>query len=294
MTSRSVRKVTESVEQSEGEGDGTTIKRCLGDDVSDIVDPFLMLDEFTVNPPTGFPDHPHRGFELVSYILKGTGQHEDFMGNKGKLKTGDVQWLTAGRGIVHCEWSYGEEKAHGLQLWINLAKDQKMQEPSCQEMLAEDIPRTSKEGIEVKVIAGEAFGIKSTIRTRTPTLYLHFTMNEGTTLNQPIPKGWNAFVHVLSGKALFGPESKEKLVIPTQTAILNAKGDCVIAQNQGSDPCSFILLAGQPLNEPVAQQGPFVMNTEEELHQALEDYKSCINGFERANSWQSNFQQSNS
>lgn len=292
MTSRSVLTVTESVEQSEGEG--TIIKRCLGEDVSDTVDPFLMLDEFIVNPPTGFPDHPHRGFELVSYILQGTGQHEDFMGHKGKLKTGDVQWLTAGRGIIHCEWSHGEEKARGLQLWINLAKKEKMQEPSIQEMVAENIPVSSKEGIEVKVIAGEAFGVKSKIRTRTPTLYLHFTMSEGTTLNHPIPQGWNSFVHVLSGKALFGPENKEKLVKSTQTAILSSEGECVKVQNQWSDPCSFILLAGQPLNEPVAQQGPFVMNTEEELFQAMDDYKSCTNGFERGRSWQSSFLQSSS
>lgn len=292
MASRSILTVSESVEQSEGEG--TIIKRCMGEDVTDTVDPFLMLDEFIVNPPTGFPDHPHRGFELVSYILQGTGQHEDFMGHKGKLKTGDVQWLTAGRGIIHCEWSHGEEKAHGLQLWINLAKKEKMQEPSIQEIVAENIPVSSKEGIEVKVIAGEAFGVKSKIRTRTPTLYLHFTMNEGTTLNHPIPQGWNSFVHVLSGKALFGPEIKEKLVKSTQTAILSSEGECVKVQNQWSDPCSFILLAGQPLNEPVAQQGPFVMNTEEELFQAMDDYKSCTNGFERGRSWQSSFIQSSS
>ncbi|XP_063414745.1 pirin-like isoform X2 [Mytilus trossulus] len=248
-----------------------------------------MLDEFKVKPPAGFPDHPHRGFETVSYVLKGTGQHEDFCGHKGALNSGDVQWMTCGRGIVHCEMPQGTDEAHGLQLWVNLAKKNKMIEPAYQELLDKDIPRSTENGTTIKVIAGKAFGKTSPMYTRTPTMYLDFKMQKGSSVDQPIPTGWNSFIYVLSGSAHFGNSDKPTPGKPYDTLVLSEEGDFIHISNLESDTCHFVLIGGQPLNEPVAQYGPFVMNTDEEIEQALLDYKLGQNGFENAKTWKSEY-----
>lgn len=287
MASKTVVQTVASVEHDEGEG--AVVRRSIGMPELKHLDPFLMLDEFKVKPPAGFPDHPHRGFETVSYILQGTGQHEDFCGNKGSLTSGDVQWMTAGKGIVHCEMPQGTEEAHGLQLWVNLAKKDKMIDPAYQELLDNDIPRSNKDGVTVKVIAGETSGVKSSIYTRTPTMYLDFQMKKGSSFDQPIPAGWNSFVYVLSGSAQFGGTDKPTVAKPYDTLVLSEEGDAIHIFNPESDTCHFVLIGGLPLNEPIAQYGPFVMNTEEEIQQALLDYKMGQNGFENAKTWKSEY-----
>lgn len=283
--SRTVDKKILSKEQDEGVG--ARVRRSIGRPELRQFDPFLMLDEFKAGKPAGFPDHPHRGFETVSYMLDGSFRHEDFCGHKGIINSGDLQWMTAGRGIVHCEMPNGEGISHGLQLWVNLKKEDKMVEPKYQELLAKDIPSATKDGVTVKVIAGEAFGIKSKIYTRTPTYYLDFKMQKGTQLSQPIPEGWNSFVYILEGKALFGPKGNQQEGEPHYTITLKQDGNCLQVENKDSDLCHFVLLAGQPLNEPVVQHGPFVMNTQEEIRQAMQDYQMGRNGFEKARTWSS-------
>ncbi|KAL8617108.1 hypothetical protein ACOMHN_014278 [Nucella lapillus] len=283
--SRRVEKCFLSVEQDEGMG--ARVRRTIGRPELRNLDPFLMLDEFRVAAPAGFPDHPHRGFETVTYMLSGSTRHEDFCGHKGIINAGDLQWMTAGRGIVHCEMPHGNGLSHGLQLWVNLSHRDKMIEPSYQELLAKDIPQATHEGVTVKVIAGEAFGVKSKVYTRTPTTYLDFKMEKSSHLTQPIPDGWNCFVYVLRGRAFFGPEGNEVLGEAHHVLTLKQDGHSLQVFNKDQEPCHFVLMAGQPLNEKVSQHGPFVMTTEEEVEQASKDYLHYQNGFEQAQGWNS-------
>ncbi|BFZ15235.1 hypothetical protein BsWGS_18273 [Bradybaena similaris] len=286
MGARTANLSFESVWQNEGVG--ARVRRSIGRSELKNFDPFLLLDEFRGKAPAGFPDHPHRGFETVTYMLLGETVHEDFMGHKGRIKAGDLQWMTAGRGIVHCEMP-GKEDAQGLQLWVNLKKADKMIAPSYQELLDKDIPKAEKNGVKVKVIAGEAFGIKSPVYTRTPTSYLDFKMSPGSQLEQPVPKDWNAFIYILSGEAWFGPTGSEKLCKAQHTTTFNNDGEIVRAINKGSEVCHFVLIAGQPIGEPVVQHGPFVMTTQEEIRQAFIDYRNGQNGFENALTWSSDY-----
>lgn len=312
---RVIAKKIESVKQ--GEGEGAVVRRSIGRPELKNLDPFLMLDEFYVSRPAGFPDHPHRGQETVTYMLDGKFRHEDFAGHVGEIGPGDLQWMTAGRGIVHCEMPLGEGEGHGLQLWVNLAHKDKMVEPAYQELLAKDIPKVSANGVTVSVIAGSAFGTTSPVYTRTPTTYLHFRMAPGSVLTQALPAQWNGFVYTLKGEGQFGlpavpPEAAAaevssdgttspanlshlvgdgKLGTHTKahhTLVLSAAreqdGMVVVA---GSAGCDFVLIAGQPIGEPTVQYGPFVMNTQDEIAKTFEDYRSGKNGFERAPHWQS-------
>jgi len=277
----------ESVEQDEGVG--ARVRRSIGRPELRNFDPFLMLDEFKVAAPAGFPDHPHRGFETVTYVLEGETIHQDFMGHKGKIKAGDLQWMTAGRGVVHCEMPGGKSPCRGLQLWVNLKKSEKMMEPAYQELVDKDIPRVSQSGVTVKVIAGEAFNVKSPVYTRTPTYYLDFTMAPDSQLHQNIPTDWNAFIYILSGETFFGPAEKESLCKAHHTITLNNDGEFIHAHNKSKDPCHFVLIAGQPIKEPVVQHGPFVMTTREEINQTFQDYRQGKNGFENAMTWNSDY-----
>ncbi|KAL5012445.1 hypothetical protein ScPMuIL_010996 [Solemya velum] len=281
--SRTVVKSILSVEQAEGVG--ARVRRSVGRSELPNLDPFLMLDEFHVQHPAGFPDHPHRGFETVTYMLKGACRHEDFCGHKGTINPGDLQWMTAGRGIVHCEMPHGDDEGHGLQLWINLSKKDKMIPPAYQELLDKDIPKATKDGVTVKVIAGESFGIKSPVYTRTPTMYLDFKMEKGSKFSQEIAPGWSAFIYLLSGTASSGSDEKE--YSPHYTLVLSDTGENIEVENKGEEICHLVLLAGQPIKEPVVQHGPFVMNSKEEIRQAMQDYRSGKNGFENAETWMS-------
>ncbi|XP_061669849.1 pirin isoform X2 [Syngnathoides biaculeatus] len=257
MNGRKVEKTVLSVEQ--GEGVGARVRRSIGRKELQNLDPFLMLDEFRVSKPAGFPDHPHRGFET---------------------------WMTAGRGVVHAEMPVSEEPLVGLQLWVNLSRQNKMVEPAYQELRTSEIPKPSQGGVTVAVISGEALGAKSKVFTRTPTMYLDFELRTGSQHVQPVPSGWTTFIYTLSGTIHVGPDEDQQKVEPHHTAVLG-DGDCVQFENKGADISHFVLVAGEPINEPVAKHGPFVMNTQEEISQAIGDYRNAQNGFERALNWRS-------
>ncbi|KAA8523594.1 hypothetical protein F0562_010017 [Nyssa sinensis] len=267
------------------EGVGAIVRRSIGRFELKYFDPFLALDEFSVTAPAGFPDHPHRGFETVTYMLQGAVTHEDFEGHKGTIGAGDLQWMTAGRGIVHSEMPAAQGTQKGLQLWINLSSQHKMIEPRYQEIMSKDIAEAAKDGIKVRVIAGEALGTKSPVYTRTPTMYLDFTLKPGAHLQQPIPISWNAFVYVLDGEGVFG--NSRSLPVVAHHLLLLGTGDGLEAWNKSSKPLKFILVGGEPLGEPVVQLGPFVMNTQEEIDQTIEDFENYANGFEKARHWRS-------
>ncbi|XP_059653390.1 pirin-like protein isoform X1 [Cornus florida] len=314
---RSPRSVVKKVlAKPQNEGDGAVVRRSIGSSELKNLDPFLMLDEFAVSPPAGFPDHPHRGglymyiytymwiypcscsfswmltpcdvftgFETVTYMLEGSFSHQDFAGHKGTIGTGDVQWMTAGRGIIHSEMPAGEGTQRGLQLWINLSSKDKMIEPRYQELLREDIKREEKDGVEVRIIAGEAMGIQSPDYTRTPTMYLDFTLKPGAQLHQNISESWNSFVYIIEGEGVFG--SLNSSPVTAYHVLVLGHGDGLSVWNKSAKPLRFVLIGGQPLNEPVVQYGPFVMNTQAEINQTLEDYRGRKNGFERAKHWRS-------
>eukprot|EP00262_Sarcandra_glabra_P016463 TRINITY_DN5373_c0_g1_i2.p1 TRINITY_DN5373_c0_g1~~TRINITY_DN5373_c0_g1_i2.p1 ORF type:complete len:302 (-),score=55.21 TRINITY_DN5373_c0_g1_i2:240-1145(-) len=271
--------------RAQHEGDGAIVRRSIGRLELKYFDPFLLLDEFSVTAPAGFLDHPHRGFETVTYMLEGAVTHEDFEGHKGTIKAGDLQWMTAGRGIVHSEMPASQGTQKGLQLWINLSSKHKMIEPKYQELQSDHVPEVSKDGAHVRVIAGEAMGIQSPVNTRTPTLYLDFTLKPSAHLRQPIPSTWNSFVYVLEGEGIFG-NSKSTLVA-AHNLLLLGPGDGLEAWNKSSKSLRFIVIGGEPLGEPVVQFGPFVMNTQGEIDQTIEDFQCCINGFEKAKQWRS-------
>ncbi|XP_071725688.1 pirin-like protein [Rutidosis leptorrhynchoides] len=266
------------------EGAGAVVRRSIGRFELKTFDPFLVLDEFSVTAPAGFPDHPHRGFETVTYMLQGALTHEDFEGHKGNIGAGDVQWMTAGKGMVHSEMpaSHGTQK--GLQLWINLSSRDKMIEPKYQEMRSANIAKASKDGVTVKVIAGESLGIRSPVNTRTPTMFLDFTLEPGAQLEQPIPESWNAFVYVLEGEGVFGNSRKSST---SHHILLLGPGYGVEAWNLSSKMLRFILVGGEPIGQPVVQLGPFVMNTQEEIDQTINDFENFENGFEHARCWAS-------
>lgn len=273
--------------ESQREGDGASVRRSIGRPELKNLDPFLMLDEFSVSPPAGFPDHPHRGFETVTYMLEGSFTHQDFAGHKGTIGAGDLQWMTAGRGIIHSEMPASPGPNKGLQLWINLSSKDKMVEPKYQEMLAEDIPEKDEGGVKVRVIAGEAMGIRSPVYTRTPTMYLDFTLEPGAHLMQPIPRSYNAFIYIVEGEGVFGiPNSAP---VQAHYCLVLGPGDSVNVWNNSPshEPLRFVLIGGQPINEPVVQYGPFVMSTRAEIEQTFQDYQLCKNGFELAKYWRS-------
>ncbi|CAK9166036.1 unnamed protein product [Ilex paraguariensis] len=218
-------------------------------------------------------------------MLQGAVTHEDFEGHKGTIEAGDLQWMTAGRGIVHSEMPAAQGTQKGLQLWINLSSKHKMIEPRYQEITSKDIAEAAKDGVKVRVIAGEALGTKSEVYTRTPTMYLDFTLKPGAHLLQPIPLPWNAFVYILEGEGVFG--NSKSLPITAHHILLLGSGDGLEACNKSSKALRFILVAGQPLGEPVVQFGPFVMNSQEEIDQTVEDFENYTNGFEKARQWRS-------
>ncbi|XP_009339875.1 pirin-like protein [Pyrus x bretschneideri] len=268
--------------KTQHEGDGAVVKRTIGSRELRNLDPFLMLDHFSVSPPAGFPDHAHRGFETVTYMFQGAITHQDFAGHRGTIRTGDVQWMTAGRGIVHSEMPEGEGPNTGLQLWINLARKDKMIEPRYQELLSKDITRAEKDGVDVRVVAGEALGVTSPVYTRTPAMFLDFILKPRAQLHHCIPEAWTSFVYVIEGEGVFGSTHSS-----AHHVLVLGPGDGLSVCNKSSESLRFLLAAGQPLNEPVVSHGPFVMNTQEEIYQTIQDYHYGMNGFEMAKTWRS-------
>lgn len=290
--SREVDKIVISREQAEGAG--STVYRSIGGMQLRNFDPFLMLDLFDSgapdpNNPSGFPDHPHRGFETVSYILEGGFQHEDFDGNKGTLGPGDLQWMTAGRGILHSEMPLAGVRTRGLQLWVNLKSQDKLCPSAYQELKSEQIPVVTEGGVTAIVIAGTALGTTSKVYTRTPSHYIHYKIAPGGSVNHAIPAGWNAFLFTLTGKLTVNNGAP---IGPHNTVTLKKDGEGVTLSASSSENASrtnteFVLICGEPTGEPIVQHGPFVMNTQEEIREAISDYQYGRNGFEKAPGWYS-------
>ncbi len=291
------------------EGDGVTIHRAFPAGEVEDLDPFLLLDEMgpmavKAGEARGFPDHPHRGFETVTYMLDGQMEHRDSRGNHGVLRPGSVQWMTAGAGIVHSEMpgaelASGGGKLHGFQLlrdprktergakqfldrlavraapfalWVNLPRKDKMAEPRYQELPGEGIPvgRSEDGRVEARVIAGEALGVAARISTHTPILYLHFTLEPGAEHAQAVPEGANAFAYVIDGAMEAGGERVEE----REFVVFERGGGTVRLKNAGEEKLSVLSIAGVPIGEPVARYGPFVMNSREELVAAFEDFRA--------------------
>lgn len=264
----------------QGEGDGAEVRRIIGSRELRNLDPFLMMDHFEVHKPHGFPDHPHRGFETVTYMIEGMCKHEDFKGHSGEIGPGDTQWMTAGRGIIHAEMP-GSDVMTGLQLWVNLKATDKMCEPAYQEKTNNLLAKASKNGIDVTIIAGQSLGAKSETVTRTPTMYLDFKMQQGAVLEQNVESGWNAYMYVLSGRVKV--ENTE--VRANQAGVFEKNGTVFIIS--ALEATRFVLLAGRPIGEKIVQYGPFVMNEDHEINQAMRDYSMGVNGFEGSRTWQS-------
>lgn len=284
QTLRTIAGIINSVETLEGAG--FLVRRPFPKSSFPEFDPFLLLDELgpiylKPDQAKGAPDHPHRGFETVSYILDGRLEHKDSEGHTGLLNPGDVQWMTAGAGVVHSEMPEAEftrtgGRLHGIQLWVNLPQQDKMMPPRYQEIPAAQIPvaQTEDGSVTVRVIAGAALGVKAVIETRTPIIYLHFVLQPGATIAQLVPKEYNAFAYVLNGSGLFGTEQEQGS--DGQMVIFAQDGEEVAIANpaDAQQPLDLLLIAGIPLNEPVVRYGPFVMNTEAEIRQAIDDYRN--------------------
>jgi redox-sensitive bicupin YhaK (pirin superfamily) len=257
------------------DGAGVKLMRSLGQSHLARLDPFLMLDNFSSEEASdyiaGFPAHPHRGFETVTYMLDGHMRHEDHLGNVGELRSGGAQWMTAGRGIIHSEMPQQESgRMRGFQLWINLPAAEKMKPAGYRDIQADQIPVVElAKGGRVKVVAGTVQGVEGPISgISTQPLMIDVTLAEGESFTQPIPEGHNAFVYPFEGKLVIGAEA-----LPTNHAgILSAGSEVEIAALGG--PVRFLLLAAKPLREPVVQYGPFVMNSRQEIEQAIHDYQT--------------------
>jgi len=278
---RTVAGVVNSIETLEG--GGFLVRRPFPTPGFSEFDPFLLLDEMgpmELGPgeAKGAPDHPHRGFETVTYMLSGELEHKDSRGHAGRLSAGDVQWMTAGAGVVHSEMPSAEferkgGRMHAFQLWVNLPKRDKMIKPRYQEIPSSQIPQaTSSDGlVTVTVIAGEALGRKAVIETRTPIIYLHYRIKTGGSITQRVPHAYNGFAYVMDGEGKFGAEREHAK--DGQMVLFAQDGDEVRIENAADATLEVLLIAGLPLNEPVARYGPFVMNTREEIYQAIEDYR---------------------
>jgi len=267
------------------EGGGFVVRRPFPTGALPLVDPFLLLDEmgpaaYGPGEAKGAPDHPHRGFETVTYMLDGQFEHEDSAGNKGAIAAGDVQWMTAGSGVVHSEMPSedirrGGGRIHGFQVWVNLPARDKMMRPRYQEVPGSRIPRAATEDgrADVRVIAGEALGVRAVIDTRTPIVYQDWTLRPGALVEQPLAEGHHGLVYVFEGRAEVGSNGQE--LGDGELGLLGPVDGVRLAVPSGASAgARLLLLAGQPLREPVARYGPFVMNTESEIRQAIFDYQS--------------------
>ena len=264
------------------DGAGVKLIRVIGQPQLDMLDPFLLLDEFGTDQPedylAGFPEHPHRGFETVTYMLDGRMRHKDNHGNEGLLVPGSVQWMTAGRGLVHSEMPEQEAgRMRGFQLWVNLPASAKMSDPKYQEFAPDRIPvATPAAGVSVKVIAGDVSSDGASVRgpieqPATDPLYLDIGLDAGVAWRHRLPEGHSAFAYVFEGTATVGDGDDARPLESQQLGVLGGGDDFIV--QAGKDGARLILVAGRPLREPVARHGPFVMNTRQELMQAFVDFQ---------------------
>jgi len=274
MSERSILRRIRGTDTSDGAG--VKLKRIIGQPGLDMLDPFLLLDEFRSDSAddylAGFPEHPHRGFETVTYMLAGHMRHGDNHGNRGDLGPGSVQWMTAGRGILHSEMPQQENGLMwGFQLWVNLPAKDKLTEPRYQDIDPARIPTVHpQEGVEVKIIAGELFGAAGPVSgITTEPVYLDIALQPGAQLEVPLPEGHSAFAYVFDGA---DAQLAGDVLRRSELAVLSKGGSVRIGGREA--PARVLLVAGKPLGESVARYGPFVMNTPEEIHQAIADFRA--------------------
>lgn len=247
------------------------------------VDPFLLIDElgpivYAPGEAIGAPDHPHRGFETVTYVIEGENQHADSAGHRGEIRSGDVQWMTAGAGVVHAEMPSDRMireggRQHGFQIWINLPKADKLTRPRYQDVRSEDIPvwRSAAGDAWAKVIAGEAQGVRGAAQTRIPIGFTHYRLEPGARIDHVVDDGHAAIVYLMSGKARF---AGERTYAARAAIVFDRHGDVIPVENAGDVPLEFLMLTGKPIDEPMVRYGPFVMNTVDELEAAFTDFQS--------------------
>ncbi len=274
MLERHPRTVTELVgARSLLEGAGVRVKRTIALPTFDHLDPFLLLDQFDSDDPDeyirGFPEHPHRGIETVTYMIEGRVRHADSMGNSGVVGPGDAQWMTAGRGIIHSEMPEQDRGLmRGFQLWVNLPSGEKMCAPRYQDVPAGDIPAIEREAALIRVISGRILGTRGPItEIVTDPLFLDVSLEPGGALGLPVQPGHSAFVYVFEGGGMVGGTH-----VPISTLAVLGDGDRVDLLS-GDRRMRMLLIAARPLGEPIARWGPFVMNTQEEIAAAIEDYR---------------------
>jgi hypothetical protein len=261
------------------EGAGVRLKRSIATASLDNLDPFLLFDHFGSKDPAdyikGFPMHPHRGIETVTYMIKGVVNHKDSIGNSGSISSGDVQWMTSGGGIMHEEMPQpGQDEMIGFQLWVNLPARLKMGQPRYQNIFADQIPRVSRaDGVKILVIAGEVDDVRGPVtEIEADPVYLDITVPQNAEFKHPVEKDHTAFAYVFEGQGLFGGNNAEK-TINHPRLVEFGDGDFVTVKATDQH-VRFLLVSGKPLNEPIARYGPFVMNTQEEIQQALEDLRN--------------------
>jgi redox-sensitive bicupin YhaK (pirin superfamily) len=277
-TSRPVARVVDAARQLEGEG--FEVRRPFPSGALSMVDPFLLLDEMGPKDTgpgeaIGTGDHPHRGFETVTYMLDGEFEHRDSAGNHGTIRTGDVQWMTAGAGVVHSERpsaAFLERggRMHGFQLWVNLPRADKMRAPRYQDLRAEDLPKVDADGVHATVIAGDAFGVHGPADTHVPIVYVHARLDAGATATIPTSPTANAFAYVFGGQGSVG---RDRRPVRDGQAALFGPGDAIELRAAEHEPLEVLVLAGEPLHEPVVRYGPFVMNTKQEIIDAIDDFQ---------------------
>ncbi|HXS73240.1 MAG TPA: pirin family protein [Rhodanobacteraceae bacterium] len=274
MTSRTITRRARGIPTNDGAG--VKLTRVIGQRALEMLDPFLLLDEFGSDAANdyiaGFPNHPHRGFETVTYMLDGRMRHRDNQGNSGLLEPGSVQWMTAGRGIVHSEMP---EQDHGLmrgfQLWVNLPAADKMSAPRYQDIAPENIPNAEPApGVRVRVVAGEMFGVRGPVSgVATQPVYLDVALEPGARVEIPLPSTHNAFAYVFEGE---GARAGGEALAHRELGVLSSGDSLLLSADR--HPVRVLVVAGKPLNEPVAKYGPFVMNTPEQIVQAMQDFQA--------------------
>jgi quercetin 2,3-dioxygenase len=263
------------------EGGGFLVHRPIPARGLEQIDPFLLLDEMGPmdhgpGEAEGAPDHPHKGFELITYLIAGEMEHLDSHGNHGVLKAGDAQYMLGGTGLVHSEMPSAEFQRtgghrHGFQIWVNLAKADKALAPAYKDVPASSIPVAHpSDGVTARVLAGELFGVTGPVRTVTPWSYVHVTLAPGAEVDQPVPRGWTATAYIFGGVGRIGAREVRR----GDYAVFADDGDSIALTNSGTGPLDALLLCARPIGEPMVRYGPFVMNTIDEIQRAFEDFRA--------------------
>ena len=264
------------------EGAGVLLRRSFGPSRANPFDPFLLFDHFAFNDPiegpiVGFPMHPHRGIETVTYMLEGSVRHRDSLGNAGVIGPGDVQWMTSGRGIMHEEMPRRgpQGMVNGFQLWVNLPAELKMSQPRYQEIAAQGLPVVEKDGARVRLVAGEFEGVAGPVTDiAAQPIYGEVALAPGAQVTLPVPVGHTAVAYVFEGNVTFGANGESPPYVPAVRMVVLGEGDGLTARAHAETGARFMLIAGEPIGEPIVPYGPFVMNTEDEIRQALADLRS--------------------